>query len=203
MDGVIVDTEPLHRKAYFEMFSHYDLDVSEDLYNSYTGMATLKVCQDLTSRFGLTCEPQILIDKKRAFFKEFFQHDPDFDLIPGVRELFENYHQNGIKMVLATSASWHTINSVFNRFELDQYFMDKISGADLTASKPNPEIFELAAKKSGESKENCIVIEDSTNGIKAASAAGIYCVAYKSKHSKNQEYDLAQKVISDFRDIYV
>lgn len=203
MDGVIVDTEPLHRKAYFEMFKHYDLKVSDELYHSFTGNATLKVCQDLIRHFGMDCDPQELIDKKRERFKHLFDTDDEFDLIPGVRKLIENYHQNDIKMVLASSASRNTINWVFDRFDLNDFFIGKLSGAELTASKPHPEIFELAAKKAEEPIENCIVIEDSTNGIKAAHAAGIYCVAYQSQHSKDQNYDLAQKVISDYEEIYV
>lgn len=203
MDGVIVDTEPLHRKAYFEMFDHFELPVSESYYNSFTGKTTLKVCQELIQQYNLSHEPQTLIDKKRAYFKYLFDHDADFDLIPGVRALIENYHHNGVKMVLASSASMTTINWVLERFDLDKYFIDKLSGADLKASKPHPEIFELAAKRADEKPADCIVIEDSSNGIKAAHSAGIFCVAYKSKGSKNQNYSLAQKVISDYQKIYV
>ncbi len=203
MDGVIVDTEPLHRKAYFEMFDHFGLEVDQPLYDSFTGKATLKVCQELVAHFNLNENPQTLIDKKRERFKDLFDNDPDFDLIPGVLDLIKNYHQHGIKMVLASSASRNTINWVFERFGLDQYFIGKISGAELTASKPHPEIFELAAQKANEARANCIVIEDSTNGIKAAHSASIYCVAYKSKHSKNQDYSLANKVIEDYKSIYV
>ena len=201
MDGVIVDTEPLHRKAYFETFKAFNLNVSEALYTSFTGKATLKIFEEIVDKFKLANAPQELVDYKRKVFKYLFDNDPDFDLIPGVFDLIKNYHQNDIKMVLASSASMNTINWVFERFGLNPYFIDKISGADLKASKPHPEIFELAAKKSGEPRGNCIVIEDSTSGIKAAHAAGIHCVAYKSKHSKNQNYKLAQKVISDYDEI--
>jgi len=63
MDGVIVDAEPLHRKAYFEMFDHFELPVSESYYNSFTGKTTLKVCQELIQQYNLSHEPQTLIDK--------------------------------------------------------------------------------------------------------------------------------------------
>lgn len=96
----------------------------------------------------------------------------------------------------------NTIKWVFEKFDLEKYFAGKISGADLKQSKPHPEIFELAAGISGEEKNNCIVIEDSTNGIQAAYAADIFCVAYKSEHSKNQKYDKAQKIISDYSEIH-
>ncbi|MYY26446.1 HAD family hydrolase [Elizabethkingia anophelis] len=201
MDGVIVDTEPLHRKAYFKMFDEFGINVSEELFTSFTGKTTQSVCQELISRFNLNYTPQELTDKKRINFKYLFDTDPDFDLIPGVRNLIENYHQHDVKMILASSASMNTINWVFERFDLEKYFAGKISGADLKQSKPHPEIFELAAGISGEEKNNCIVIEDSTNGIQAAYAADIFCVAYKSEHSKNQKYDKAQKVISDYSEI--
>ena len=201
MDGVIVDTEPLHRKAYFKMFDEFGINVSEELFTSFTGKTTLSVCQELISLFNLNHTPQELTDKKRINFKYLFDNDPDFDLIPGVRNLIENYHQNGIKMILASSASMNTINWVFERFDLEKYFAGKISGADLKQSKPHPEIFELAAEMSGEDKNSCIVIEDSTNGIQAAYSADIFCVAYKSIHSENQKYDKAQKIISDYNEI--
>jgi beta-phosphoglucomutase-like phosphatase (HAD superfamily) len=94
-----------------------------------------------------------------------------------------------------------TINNITKRFDLDKYFTDKLSGADLKASKPHPEIFINAAKAADALPNECFVIEDSTNGIKAAKRAGIYCVAYKSEHSKNQDYTLADMLISDYKEI--
>jgi beta-phosphoglucomutase-like phosphatase (HAD superfamily) len=94
-----------------------------------------------------------------------------------------------------------TINNVFTRFNLDQYFVAKLSGADLKASKPHPEIFINAAKASGFSTKECMVIEDSTNGIIASIKAGIYCIGFKSPNSKNQDYSKANKVISSFKEI--
>ena len=95
------------------------------------------------------------------------------------------------------------INQIFDRFDLNQYFVAKLSGGDLKQSKPHPEIFIKAAEATGFSKEECIVIEDSTNGVEAAKAAGIYCVGFDSFHSKNQDYSKANTVITDFKDIYL
>ncbi len=202
MDGVIVDTEPLHHKAYFKMFEHVGAQVSEALYETYTGQSTINVCRSISEKFDTDQAPEELVDIKRAYFKDLFWTDPDLNLIEGVRELIQFYHEKDITMVLATSASWYTINSVFERFELSPYFKAKLSGADLKESKPNPEIFIKAAEASGFSKEECMVIEDSTNGIKAASSAGIYCVAFKSPNSKNQDYSKADLVIERFDELY-
>ena len=93
------------------------------------------------------------------------------------------------------------INRIFTRFDLNQYFITKLSGADLKASKPHPEIFINAATASGFKREECFVIEDSTNGIKAANAANIFCIGFDSEHSKNQDYSTANMVVSGFKEI--
>ena len=113
------------------------------------------------------------------------------------------FHGAGLKLVVASSASMENIKRVFDRFELDQYFVGKISGADLPKSKPHPEIFQKAARIAGEAPEDCFVIEDATNGIKAAKAAGIYCYAFKSEHSTGQDYGLADRVVSSFEEIEI
>lgn len=201
MDGVIVDTEPLHRKSYFRMFDDVGIDVSDSLYNSFTGQATLPICRTLRDQFELDKKPEDLMALKRKHFKYLFENDSDLALLDGVHDLIRDYYNNDLTLVLASSASMVNIERIFDRFDLNQYFKAKISGADLKASKPHPEIFIKAADLAGENKENCMVIEDSTNGIAAAKAAGIYCVGFKSPHSANQDYSKADKVIRSFEEI--
>ena len=108
-----------------------------------------------------------------------------------------------ITLVIGTDfANPHRLNSgVCEPLDLDQYFVAKLSGADLKASKPHPEIFLKAAKASGHEPQHCMVIEDSTNGIAAAKAAGIFCVGYKSTNTKSQDYSKADIVVNNFRDV--
>ena len=203
MDGVIVDTEPLHRKAYFKTFNQLGIDVSEELYTSFTGASTKKVCDTLIDRFNLSETFEEIAKIKRAHFKDYFYNDEEFDLIPGVRALIQHYYENGITLILASSATMTTINMVFEKFELEKYFSGKISGADLKESKPHPEIFIKAAEMANEPIENCMVIEDSTNGILAANRANIFCAAYRSLHTHNQDYSLANIVVSDYSELEV
>lgn len=201
MDGVIVDTEPLHRKAYFKTFNELEIEVSEDLYTSFTGASTKRVCETLINQFNLNQSHENITQIKRTHFKDYFYNDAEFDLIPGVRKLIEHYYENNIKLIVASSASMTTINMVFEKFGLEKYFSGKISGADLKESKPHPEIFLLAANMADEPIENCMVIEDSTNGILAAHKANIFCAAYRSEHSHNQDYSLANITVSDYSEL--
>jgi HAD superfamily hydrolase (TIGR01509 family) len=203
MDGVIVDTEPLHRKAYFKTFNQLGIEVSEELYTSFTGASTRRVCETLIQKFNLSQTFEEIAGIKRAHFKDYFYHDEEFDLILGVRTLIQHYYENGITLILASSATMTTINMVFEKFKLEKYFSGKISGADLKESKPHPEIFMKAAEMAGKPIENCMVIEDSTNGILAAHRANIFCAAYKSLHTHNQDYTLANIIVSDYSELEV
>ena len=201
MDGVVVDTEPLHHKAYYQLFNDINIDVSDALYASFTGQSTMEISKQLISHFDLPLGPQTLTAIKRKHFKTLFKTDTSLQLLNGVLDLIKDYHSHGMTLVLASSASMKNINRIFKRFDLDQYFTAKISGADLEASKPHPEIFIKAAKLSGKQPNECFVIEDSTNGIKAAKAANIYCVGYNSLHSKDQDYSQADLEVSSFGQI--
>ena len=201
MDGVLVNSEPLHKKAYYNMFKDFKLNVSDGLYESFTGKSTYSICEQLCLKFNLNIPADELVNSKRKHFKYIFENDKSFKMINGAYELIKDYYKNNLKLVLASSASMLTINKVFEKFDLDKFFVAKISGADLKESKPNPEIFLKAAKISGHKKKDCIVIEDSTNGIIAANSAGIFCVGFKSKNSINQNYSLADLVISNFNQI--
>jgi HAD superfamily hydrolase (TIGR01509 family) len=201
MDGVIVDTEPLHHKAYYQMFNEINITVSDALYASFTGQSTMGVCNQLIAHFNLHLCAQTLTDIKRKHFKALFENDSSLQLLDGVLECIKDYHANAMTLVLASSSSMPNINRIFERFDLDQYFTAKISGADLKASKPHPEIFTKAAALSRKLPKECFVIEDSTNGIQAAKSAGIYCVGYNSVHSKDQDYSQADLVVSSFKEI--
>ncbi len=201
MDGVIVDTEPLHYKAYHLMFDDVNINVDKTLYASFTGQSTINICRRLVDHFKLNNSPEELVQLKRKHFKYLFEHDKELSLIEGVLTCIKDYHENGLKLVVASSASMPTIDRIFERFDLNQYFSGKFSGADLEQSKPHPEIFIKAAAHTGFSKSECIVIEDSTNGIKAAHSAEIFCIGFKSPHSSGQNYDLADLVISSFEQI--
>lgn len=201
MDGVIVDTEPLHRKAYHKMFNEVNINVKEDLYASFTGQSTINICRRLVNHFQLDNAPEVLVRLKRQHFKYLFENDKDLSLIDGVLDRIKDYNSNGLKLVVASSASMPNINRIFERFDLNQYFMGKFSGADLKQSKPHPEIFIKAAEHTGFLKSECMVIEDSTNGILAAKAADIFCAGFKSPHSSHQDYSKADIIVSSFNEI--
>jgi len=201
MDGVIVDTEPVHSYAYFQHFAELKIDVSKDMFTSFMGNSTRNTFQKLKELFPIDGEVEELIQRKRTLFNDAFDSKEDLYLIEGVEKLIQDLHQNGMQLILASSAAKVTIERVFNRFNLHQYFSHIVSGEDFPHSKPHPAIFEYAASLSVDAKENCIVIEDSTNGIRSAKAAGLFCVGYNSENSKLQDLSLADVIVQSLDDL--
>jgi HAD superfamily hydrolase (TIGR01509 family) len=201
MDGVIVDTEPVHHYAYIQHFKDLNIDVTPEMYATFTGNSTKNIYERLKGIYDLKDEIPLLVETKRNLFNDAFDSKEDLYLLEGVLDLIEELHRNGMQLVLASSSANVTIDRIFKRFNLHQYFTHIVSGEDFPNSKPHPAIFLKAAELAKTPVENCIVIEDSTNGIKAAKAAGIFCVAYNSVNSKLQDLSLADRVIQRFDEL--
>jgi HAD superfamily hydrolase (TIGR01509 family) len=201
MDGVIVDTEPVHHYAYNQLFKQLNLEVSPEFYASFTGFSTKNTFEKIKANFEVQDDINSLIDLKRQLFNDAFDQKEDLYLLEGVEDLIKDLHKNGMQLVLASSSAKVTIDRIFRRFDLYKYFTHIVSGEDFPQSKPHPAIFQHAAFLSGTPIENCIVIEDSTNGIKASKAAGIYCIGYDSPNSRLQDYSLADEVVFDFKEL--
>jgi len=203
MDGVIVDTEPVHRYAYFKQFDELNILVTDEMFASYTGNSTRNVFQKLKETFEIDTEVEDLIQRKRTIFNEAFDTKEDLYLIEGVENLIKKLYNAGFELILASSASVVTIDRVFKRFNLYPYFSHIVSGENFPKSKPHPAIFQHAASLSRFPKEECIVIEDSWNGVEAAVGAGLFCVGYNSEHSKMQDLSKANVIINHFDELQV
>jgi HAD superfamily hydrolase (TIGR01509 family) len=201
MDGVIVDTEPVHHYAYVQHFKQLNIEVSPEMYASFTGNSTINIYERLKETYNLAQDVQTLVETKRNLFNDAFDSKEDLYLLDGVEDLIKDLHSNGMQLVLASSSANVTIERIFNRYNLHQYFTHKVSGEDFPKSKPHPAIFLKAAELAQTPVENCIVIEDSTNGIQAAKSANIYCIGYDSFHSKLQDYSKADRVITHFNEL--
>lgn len=198
MDGVVVNTEPLSHRANTKFYTSLGINVTDDVYSTFIGNSDRNIIQKIKNIYGVDTSEDELFDQCLDFYCNEFDADETLELMPGVKDLIIDLHNNGIVILLASSSSKVKIERVFNRFGLNPYFSHKISGQDFEFSKPHPAIFLEAVSKSGFTADECIVIEDSTNGVKAAKAAGVFCIGYKSEEDTLQDTSLADTVITDF-----
>ncbi|MEN2434159.1 HAD family phosphatase [Weeksellaceae bacterium A-14] len=203
MDGVIVNTEPLYYKMYHRFLKELGIDeFDEDFIATFRGASSKSIYAKIIGRYHLEKTPAELETIKERLVDFYREDNPELELMPHAKELIEEYHRKGYKKVIASSSRTAYIDIVLKKFGLEPYFMAKVSGNDLKESKPNPEIFLIAAEKAGESKENCMVIEDATNGIIAANRAGIFCAGYDFDNEHVQDYSSADIVVADLRELY-
>ena len=102
MDGVIVDTEPVHYFAYQQHFKLLNIEIPRELYATFTGNSTKNIYQKLKDQFGLQEEVEKLVDIKRAIFNDAFDSKEDLFLLDGVLDLIVDLHQNGMQLILAS-----------------------------------------------------------------------------------------------------
>ena len=105
MDGVIIDSEEIHKKAYYETFGSIGVTVSDDLYKTITGSSTINAFQKLVTYFNLTLNPEDLVLAKRKRYVNFFENDPTLHLVKDVEELIKHFYDKGFTLILASSSA--------------------------------------------------------------------------------------------------
>ena len=198
MDGVIVDSEPLHKAVERQMFAELGMDVSLQRQHAFTGTSNAIMWTQLKAEYNLPESVAVYVSMKEERYLHLLRIDKTISLIPGVEAVLNSLLERGIPMGLASSSSLENIRIVLERFNLKRYFRAVASGEEVELSKPNPDVFLLTAKRMGQSPENCLVIEDSANGVKAARAAGMFCVGLKIDEHNHQDISLADRVITSF-----
>ena len=201
MDGVLVNSEPLHHQVCKVQFENLNIEVSDEMFATFTGNSNKMIYQKLKNHFDLQSDIEELIVEKNRLFIEAFHNDATHNLIEGVKGLIIELYEKGMQLIVASSSEMEIIEAIFERFDLNSYFSYKVSGTDFPESKPNPAIFLKAVELSGHEKSECIIIEDSTNGIKAANAAEVYCIAYKAANVNSQNQSLADEIIYDYKEL--
>ena len=112
MDGVIVDTEPVHHYAYNQHFKQLNIDVSPEMYATFTGNSTKNIFERLKVQYNLSDDVPTLVETKRNLFNEAFDSKEDLYLLDGVEDLIKDLYQNGMQLVLASSSATVTISIV-------------------------------------------------------------------------------------------
>ena len=92
MDGVIIDSEEIHKKAYYETFNSIGVNVSDELYKTLTGSSTINAFQKLIAHFNLELDANELVLEKRRRYVNFFESNPDLHLVAGVEEIITYFY---------------------------------------------------------------------------------------------------------------
>jgi beta-phosphoglucomutase-like phosphatase (HAD superfamily) len=204
MDGVIFDSELIHTSIEVNLFNKLGIYLSKEKHNEYVGTTSYYMWNDLKAKYRLTTIVNELVENERnEFYKYLCDNNIVGAIIDGVGELIVNIFNSNLKLAVASSSPINVIEKVMNIFDLDGYFNTLVTGDYVTESKPKPDIFLYAAEKLGVKPEECLVIEDSHNGVIGAKAAGMKCIGYINKNSGNQNLLNADLIVDNFNIINI
>jgi beta-phosphoglucomutase len=169
-DGVIVNSMPIHYRAYREVFMDLGIDLTEeDYYNNIGGVAGETIPKFLNGKIVNISNKEIHNRKKNVFNK--IIDEEGIELLETAK-LIQVFHKK-YKLGIASAGAYIQIHKMLNKINISHYFDTIITGDDVKEGKPSPEAFLLAAKNMEISPKNCIVFEDSFAGIEAAKSAGM------------------------------
>ena len=200
MDGVIVDSEPIYMQIFYELFKAHKQDVTLDDIYTVIGTSTEKTWEIL----GNFWDPVLDMDTISNHYHEF---EPTLEFVyedlifPHMRYLLKRLKEEDILIGLASASSRVTIDNVITDTKIKDAFHSTISGDEVPASKPSPDVYLETMKRLGVKPENTIVIEDSPSGIKAGKSAGATVIAIKD-HRFGLDQSQADHHVKDLMEAY-
>lgn len=200
MDGVLVDSELQHGRAALEVLAKYGIHVDISYHEQFIGSSTAKMARQVIDEFQLSVTPEQLLDELNHAKHEIHRKEGYIPL-PGILQLVPLLAKSGVKLAIASSSNPHEIERVVKHLKIRKYFDHLVSSSHVEHPKPAPDTFLLALKELGVNAAEAVVVEDSTNGVRAAKAAGLTCVGYLNPHSGKQDLSDADVILESFEGI--
>ncbi len=186
MDGVIVDSEPLHAEAAKITMDSYGVHLPVEYFLNFVGSTTRHMYDNIIAEYKLSVTADELLEKNKFNCKKLYE-ERGRTPVEGAIDLIKELASHNLKLAIASSSTPEQIQVVVDEFGLAPYFTCLASGAALNKPKPAPDVFLEALRLLEVNADEAIVIEDSTNGVLAANAASIACVGFLNPHSGKQD----------------
>lgn len=183
LDGTITLTEQLHHQAYSQILAEEGImymDFKEHIKENAGSGAKNIFSQSFAAAGKPLSDAHLveLVEKKRSLYKKIVQ-EAGIPLVAGAKEFVEHIHKLGLKKIIATGNNDRSaVEIILQKVGLLEFFPEILLMTEVPRGKPFPDIFLEAANRIGLAKEECVVLEDSGNGVVAAKAAGIRCIAF-------------------------
>jgi HAD superfamily hydrolase (TIGR01509 family) len=184
MDGVIVDSEPYSMQALIDILRQYGVEPTADELQCSYGRRVRDDFLDYFSRHQVTADVNMAIAHKHARY--YHLAAGRLYPLPGVVALLKRLHDQGYRLALASSGDRVKVAFGMQALGLNGIFAAVVTGDDVSHSKPDPEIYLLAAEQLGVLPPECIAIEDAPAGVEAAKRAGMRCIAVTNSVARDQ-----------------
>ena len=200
MDGVIIDSEPIHFEVDMQTMKDLGCEISVEELEKYVGTTNEYMFTDIKKNYNIRKSVEEIINYNVEMVKNKIIQS-NLEPIEGIRELLIDLKNKNIPAAIASSSPKDFIDVVVSKFELQDYFKYIVSGEEVANGKPAPDVYIETAKKLGLSPKDCTVIEDSKNGVLAAKTAGMKCIGFQNSNSGNQDLSKADAIVKSIAEI--
>ncbi|MNW50994.1 2-deoxyglucose-6-phosphate phosphatase [compost metagenome] len=200
MDGVIIDSEPLHYEIDIETMKYFGHVIEHQQLDKYVGMTNPEMWKHIREEHQVVQSVEEIIgyqlDRKISGLRAL-----EIEPIEGIRELIHELKKRGYLVGIASSSPRLFIEEVVSKFGIAEHFDCIVSGEEVAKGKPAPDVYLAAAAELGVEPANCLVLEDSQNGVLAAKAADMRCIGFVNPNSGNQDLSSADEIVEHISDI--
>lgn len=198
-DGTLVNSEPLHCQMWQQVLAEYGVELTEQQYKThYAGVPTALNAEDMVTRFTLPVAHSVLSAAKKALTRTVVA-EQGFPLMPGAREILAHFAANNLTLAIVTGAALNNVEETLRAHAMGHYFSLIVSGEDIRRNKPAPDCYLLAMEKMGITPQQCLALEDTEAGVKAAAAAGVPCLAIPTSMSSHHDFSTALGVFASLQ----
>lgn len=199
MNGVITDDEKIHELATQNIFNTIGFDVTPEIYRKFClGRTDLAAFKDVLEQFEINGQNLgNLIELKSIQYQKLIAGN--LKTYPGIVKLIKDLYQK-YPLALTSSSTFEEVQTVMDELNIGSLFKVLITSRDVAHGKPHPEPYLLTAEKLGVAPANCLVIEDSENGVKSAKSAGMKCIAISNTENPDK-LGLADFIIKEYSEI--
>jgi beta-phosphoglucomutase len=198
MDGVLVDSYTPHFQSWQRLYDELGIEYSEAAFAADFGQTSRDILrrrlqEDLTeARF------REIDDRKESYYRDIIRES--FPAMGGADDLIEALAADGFRMAVGSSGPPENVQLAIEKLRSGQLISAKVTGADVTRGKPDPQVFLMAAYRLGVPPASCAVIEDAVHGVSAAKRAGMVAIALTGT-STHEELAAADLVIESLREL--
>ena len=203
LDGVVVSTDDYHYRAWKVMADeegiYFDKTINERL-RGVSRMESLEIILEKADKEYINEEKIQMAEKKNSLYRELLNELTPTDILPGVMKVLEDLKAKNIKIAIGSSSK--NTPMILDKIGLKDYFDAVADGNDIKNSKPDPEVFLLAARKVGMEAKECLVVEDADAGVEAALAGNmkVLAVGYASINPK-ADYKFKDLSLVDVKEV--
>ncbi|HBE04291.1 MAG: hypothetical protein A2096_03990 [Spirochaetes bacterium GWF1_41_5] len=200
-DGTLADTEPLHFKAWSRAMSAYGLIITRRFYmQKYVGIPDEEIADQLIRNNSLPIKIHKALQNKKKQYDLLLKSRPAV-FFSYAEQTIENLFSRGIRLAIATAGMSQEVTILLRQNRLYKYFISIVGRDQVTKNKPHPECYRKAISALGFKPGECMAVEDSFNGIQAAKAAGLFCIAVKKRICISDTLQAADKIVFSLQSV--